>query len=538
MSYLVFARKFRPQNFDEILGQETITTTLKNAIKQNRVSQSFLFSGPRGVGKTSTARILAKALNCQKGPTEEPCGKCPACKEIEEGRSMDVLEIDGASNRGIEEIRGLRETVKFKPAAGSFKIYIIDEVHMLTTEAFNALLKTLEEPPPHVKFIFATTESHKVPLTILSRCQRFQFKRISVADVAKKLEEIAQKEKLKYEKNVFLLIAKATEGAMRDAESLLDQLASFSDGEIKEQDVLTLLGLASEDLYLDTVADIKGKNGKKVFDTVQKLYEDGADMGRFVAGIFEVFRHILLLKTAPKSEALIDLSKDGLEKTKSLAEQFTGNELLLALSLIQNLQGSLRRPVVSERLLTESTLLKLIYLDGLREVEKIIPAAVSQTQNRINSNYVKTIDEQIPMPTISDTQTQNDFSGDMNSLWAKTIEQIQIKKGVLAGCLLGAKVLEVNTAEISLSIFGVSKFNREQIERVENKAFLEETLSAVFGRPLKANITYLSSVAADRSGKSQEESFARERDSEIIAKAKTIFPDAKIVNRISPTHKK
>ncbi len=212
MSYQIFARKFRPQSFEEVVGQDPISTTLQNAIKQERIPQSFLFQGRRESGKTSTARILAKALNCEKGPTAKPCNKCSSCTEITEGNALDVLEIDGASNRGIDEIRNLRETVKFKPTSGQYKVYIIDEVHMLTTEAFNALLKTLEEPPSHVKFIFATTESHKVPLTILSRCQRFNFKRITVAETVQKLDEIAKKEKIKYEKNALFLIAKSSEG--------------------------------------------------------------------------------------------------------------------------------------------------------------------------------------------------------------------------------------------------------------------------------------------------------------------------------------
>src|SRR3989338_6405581 len=236
-SYLVFARKFRPQTFEEVIGQEPITTTLKNAIEKKRVAQSFLFTGSRGVGKTSTARILAKALNCEKSPTTEPCNQCISCEEITRGTSLDILEIDGASNRGIEEIRTLRENVKFKPTHGHYKVYIIDEVHMLTGEAFNALLKTLEEPPEHVKFIFATTEPHKVPLTILSRCQRFNFKRITGGAIQSKLTEIAKQEGFKAEPRALFEIARAADGSLRDGESLLDQISTLSEGPIREEDV-------------------------------------------------------------------------------------------------------------------------------------------------------------------------------------------------------------------------------------------------------------------------------------------------------------
>ena len=246
MSYQVFARKYRPQTFDNLVGQEHVTRTLKNAVAQNRLAHAYLFVGPRGIGKTSTARILAKALNCVQGPTTTPCGVCDSCKEITGGNSLDVLEIDGASNNGVEQVRELRDNVRYAPAKGRFKIYIIDEVHMLTSQAFNALLKTLEEPPAHVKFIFATTEPQKVLPTILSRCQRFDLHRIPANLIAKHLQYIAGEEKVKLEPAAAHAIAKGADGGLRDAESMLDQLVAFCGDAIAEADVLNVFGFTSE----------------------------------------------------------------------------------------------------------------------------------------------------------------------------------------------------------------------------------------------------------------------------------------------------
>ncbi len=559
MDYLIFARKFRPQTFDEIVGQETITTTLKNAIRQERVPQSFLFSGPRGVGKTSTARILAKALNCKDGPTETPCGKCVSCKEIEQGSSMDVLEIDGASNRGIEEIRGLRETVKFKPSAGNFKIYIIDEVHMLTTEAFNALLKTLEEPPSHVKFIFATTEAYKVPLTILSRCQRFQFKRISVAEVAEKLGKIAQKEKLKYEKNALLMIAKATEGALRDAESLLDQLASFSDGEIKEADVLTLLGLASETLYVDVLNAIRGKKGDEIFGLVKKLYEEGADLGQFAKGLFEVFRHLLVLKTAPKADALIDASSEMLKKLRGLAEDFSAGELLLALSILQNLQVQLRRPVATPKLLAEAALLKLVYLDGLKPVETLIQSAASGARALpvapvAEKKTIKPVS--IEMPTLSGEDVPREVPtpvslnpaavhvsrgesvqegltlNDVERVWPQVIECVKAKRMSLSLYLSEAEPAELDGMVIVLGLPSEFRFHKEMLEKETNKQFIEEAFSQALGHKVR-----IQCVVTEREGAIQEAapgtvSASKDEDvPDIVSKALEIFDGSKVIRK-------
>ncbi|MFH0936004.1 MAG: DNA polymerase III subunit gamma/tau [Candidatus Omnitrophota bacterium] len=266
MSYTVFALKWRPQNFEQIIGQGHIVSTLKNSIQKNRLAHAFLFAGPRGVGKTSTARILAKALNCQEGPTITPCGKCSSCVQITKDRSLDVIEIDGASNTSVDNIRDLRESVKFAPASGRFKVYIIDEVHMLSDSAFNALLKTLEEPPPYVKFIFATTHPHKVIPTIISRCQRFDFRRISVMEIAGQLERIVSSEKLNVDKEVLFAIARASDGALRDAESVLDQLASFSKDRVSLKDVISVLGLVEQEALFEMTDKIIRKDARSALE--------------------------------------------------------------------------------------------------------------------------------------------------------------------------------------------------------------------------------------------------------------------------------
>ena len=277
MSYLVLARKYRPQTFDELVGQAHITELLRKSIESGRIAHAFLFCGPRGIGKTSCARILAKSLNCQNGPTLKPCGECPACLEIANGNSFDVIEIDGASNRGIDEIRTLRENVKFAPSYGRYKIYIVDEVHMLTSDAFNALLKTLEEPPEHVKFIFATTEVHKVPATILSRCQRFDFKRIQVEIIMDNLKGICVKENLKANEEALFAIAKASQGSMRDALSILDQLSALSDKGIDAADVFSMLGMVEIEFLFDLTDALIARNCVKALDIFNQVIERGKD---------------------------------------------------------------------------------------------------------------------------------------------------------------------------------------------------------------------------------------------------------------------
>ncbi len=301
VSYQVFARKYRPQTFDEVVGQEHITRTLRNAIAKNRLAHAYLFVGPRGTGKTSTARIIAKALNCAKGPTTDPCGVCDMCREIAAGTSLDVLEIDGASNNGVEQVRDLRDNVRFAPARGKFKIYIIDEVHMLSSAAFNALLKTLEEPPEHVKFIFATTEPQKVLATILSRCQRFDLRRIPAPLIASHLRHIAGLEKIDLEEAAAEAIAVGADGGLRDAESMLDQLVAFCGDRIMQHDVLEVFGFTALQTISDFAGAILARDTPGALAILEQQADAGKDLLRMLADLLTHFRNLLVGQVDPKS---------------------------------------------------------------------------------------------------------------------------------------------------------------------------------------------------------------------------------------------
>jgi DNA polymerase III subunit gamma/tau len=329
VSYEVFARKYRPQTFDDLVGQTHVSRTLKNAVAQNRLAHAYLFVGPRGIGKTSTARILAKALNCEKGPTVTPDGTCDNCREIAAGNSLDVLEIDGASNNGVEQVRELRDNVRYAPSKSRYKIYIIDEVHMLTAAAFNALLKTLEEPPPHVKFIFATTEPQKVLATIVSRCQRFDLHRIPAKLIADHLQFIAGKEKITLEPAAAHAIARGAEGGLRDAESMLDQLVAFCGEKIAETDVLSVFGFTSEQTVIDLTGKILSSETAGALDVLYEQCEAGKDMMRLMSDLISYLRDLLVFKAKP--DALQEDVDPETQKALAVQSELIENDRLLDL---------------------------------------------------------------------------------------------------------------------------------------------------------------------------------------------------------------
>jgi len=564
--YLVFARKYRPQAFDEVVGQQSTLTTLKNAIASGRIPQSFIFSGSRGVGKTSVARILAKALNATGGANPDFNQKDAAAREIEEGRAMDVLEIDGASNRGIEEIRSLRETVKFKPASGSYKIYIIDEVHMLTTEAFNALLKTLEEPPPHVKFIFATTEIHKVPLTILSRCQRFHFRRLTVDEIVAKLAEIAKVEKVKCEKDALYLIARASDGALRDAESLLDQLASFSDGEIKEESVLTLLGLASDSVNETLLEAVKNRSGQDILNVIQNFYESGGDLLQLSRGFFEILRHLLVLQYVKETQGLIEAGPQMLEMLQKYKKSFNEAELLLGITLFQNLQADLRRPVTSPRFMVEAAFLKLIYADGMRFIDDIaasgssrgvqqfaapvppaavaIPAPLPKTQPLrsaapapepiLQASPLKASSVVAPAPVQEKSGNATFSIGQVEAAWPRVIETVKSKRMSTGIFLSEAEPVEVEDSVIILGLPEEFRFHKESLEKENNKKLVEECFSEGLGSKARVRFVVTQQTISERPASQPAQPLpptdAEKRElPDIITQALDVFDGAKIV---------
>jgi len=342
MSYLVYARKYRPTSFEQVIGQKAVVQTLKNAIRNNRLAHGYIFSGMRGVGKTTVARLLAKSLNCEQGPTPEPCLKCESCVDIQEGRSVDVLEIDGASNRGIDEVRALKEGIQYKPLYSRYKVIIIDEFHMLTKEAFNALLKTLEEPPPNTIFILATTELHKVPSTIVSRCQTFEFRKISLNEITAHLKEIIQKENISISNYGIRLIAESAEGSLRDAQSLLDQSVAFAGEKVSDEDLKEILGTISRELLFEIAETILKKKPEQAFDLVEKIVNKGYDLRFFHSELIKHFRDLLLVSSVKDTKDLLSLDDSETEKIRKQIENISSDEVLHCLNALQNGEQGLR----------------------------------------------------------------------------------------------------------------------------------------------------------------------------------------------------
>ncbi|MFN0150135.1 MAG: DNA polymerase III subunit gamma/tau, partial [bacterium] len=363
MEYLVLARRYRPQTFDELVGQDHVARTLTNAITQGRLAHAYLFTGPRGVGKTSTARILAKSLNCEKGPTPAPCGTCGYCTDIAAGRSLDVVEVDGASNRGIDEIRDLRENARYAASPGKKRIYIVDEVHMLTNEAWNALLKILEEPPPHVVFVFATTQPSKVLATILSRCQRFDFRRIPTEAIVGRLREIGAKEEFALQDDVYYLIARRADGGLRDAESLLDQVISFAGKGASRAQAEEVLGVVGSDLYFELTRAIAEKNAAAAAANLATAIDGGADLVEIAAGMLDHLRSLFIVSAGESPGEILDASPEMVARLREQTKAFAGADVLRLARILAAAEREMRRSA-HPRVLLELAFFEMVALDA------------------------------------------------------------------------------------------------------------------------------------------------------------------------------
>ncbi len=461
MSYLVLARKWRPQSFSEVVGQEHIKRSLQNAIRYNRLPHALLFSGPKGVGKTTMARILAKALNCERGPSIEPCNKCISCKEIDLGNSIDVQEIDGASNRRISEVREIRENVKYRPSRGRYKVYIIDEVHMLTEEAFNALLKTLEEPPPHVIFVFATTEPHKVPPTIVSRCQRFPFHRISSDIICHRISEIASAEKIDIEEDAIRLIAHSSEGSLRDALSLLDQLVSFSTPPINVKDVQEILGLFDTHLVLETIDAILNGDLKRILETIHKIYEEGSDLKQFYLNLITYFRHLLIAKLTERA-SLVDLPDYEWEVLRNIAKNQSISHLEQLFDLLISEQGVIKT-TTQPRFILEALLIKMAEFKKVVPIEVIIERLSSLKKEAVRKGEI--VDERIP-------------EEDTENIKEKIIPAVRRESPILAAILENAKIF-LKDEKIFIKVL---QFHKELIMQKNYSDILNNCIQNCFGK--------------------------------------------------------
>ena len=545
MSYLVLARKWRPQSFEDVAGQGHISRTLQNAIRANRIAHAYLFTGVRGVGKTTAARILAKALNCAQGPTPTPCNECVQCKEIINGSCIDVIEIDGASNRGIDEIRQIIENVRYQPARCPFKIYIIDEVHQVTKDAFNALLKTLEEPPPSVKFILATTEPHRLPETILSRCQRFDFRRLSLREIVQGLSDISSKEGLKISQGTLVALAREADGSMRDAQSLLEQVLSCvgtqeQGGEVDEKLLQEVLGLAGRRMLFDISQSVIDSDGQRCLQLVAHAAEQGRDLSRLSKDLVEHFRNLIVARLCGQKNAkalveedrakLLDLPDQEIIELSSQADKLSTDTLLDYFDFMAAGDDEIAR-AANPRFVLETLLVRLATLPKTVPVSQLIDR-LTQLENRLSGHGqapaagIKTAAapriEAIPESNVVDMNAGSppliSASGDNDQVWQNFVSFVGKEKKFLASHLQSGSALAVSSETLTIGI--AEKHHLSYLQDRENMTILKTLAKRFFSRDVAIELAQLEASNAE----AQQAALASgESGSEIVKEALRIF---------------
>jgi DNA polymerase-3 subunit gamma/tau len=482
--YLALARKYRPQKFADLIGQASICKTLQNAIAMDKVYQALIFSGMKGVGKTSSARILAKALNCEKGPASEPCNECQTCAEITDGNSTDYMEIDGASNNGINEVRSLRETVKYKPLKNRYRIVVIDEVHMLSNAAWNALLKTIEEPPEHTIFIMATTDFHKIPATIVSRCQHFEFKRIPFEVIKQVLKNICQKEAIKISDYALYLISKSAEGSLRDAKKLLDQAIAIANGDVKDDDVVAILGIIDEITFITLTRHVFTRDRKGIIEQINELIERGTDLRYFYGEYLRFIRDLIVIKSIPDSERLHNLNPENIAEIREIIKQVNEIELLRFFNAVKELDQTIRY-TENPSIILEYMFLKLSYfselvsiedyLKKLKDVKPVMPPALVA-----------------PVPGLKEGKAPDTaVSAD---LLAALKERIEKEKPRLAA-VLSSSSLKLHNNVLLIQV--AANFENALKMIKENEAYLQQVAGQLSGKVSGVEIT-LQELKADK----------------------------------------